>query len=401
MAQVTTARQPAQLRIALQIERFLPGKGGAEGYARTLAAGLAAAGQEVTVIAGEGSDPPAGVRLHLVPLIRHPKSLRALLYAVGSARAARSGGYDVVHAMGKSLGMNILNPHGGVEEVWLARELRSHRGFLARSSWAARRYLSPRHHVLKEVLRRQYADPRVLRYVALSAGIREAMVRIHGVERSRIVLLPNSVDPERFRPPGDAGEKAELRRKLGLPAEKLVLLFVGHNFRLKGLAPLLSVLGRLRAEAPPLSLVVLGRGDVERYRRLARKFGCPDLADFRGAVGHLEEWYRSADGYLAPTFYDACSLALQEAMASGLPALASRHDGSAEVITDGVDGVLLQEPDDLQTFAEGLRLFFNPEWRARTGEAARETILLLPRPEPAAAMLEIYRDALRDCRLPK
>src|SRR5688572_16182559 len=59
------SRRPAPLRIALQIERFLPGKGGAEGYARSLAAGLAAAGHEVTVIAGEGSDPPPGVRLDL------------------------------------------------------------------------------------------------------------------------------------------------------------------------------------------------------------------------------------------------------------------------------------------------------------------------------------------------
>ena len=242
---------------------------------------------------------------------------------------------------------------------------------------------------------RQYRDCGVLRYIALSEAMRDAMVRVHGVDRGRIAVLPNRVDPQRFKPARDAAERETLRRKLGIPLDRLALLFVGNNFRLKGLAPLLEALGKLREEAPALSLLVLGRGDVPRYRRLAARLGADGLVDFRGPVSGIEEWYRAADGYLHPTFYDACSLALPEAMASGLPVLASKHDGSAEAITDGVNGVLVREPDDIPVLLERLRLFFDPKWRLRTGAAARALALAQdPRGLDPQEVLSIYREAL-------
>jgi UDP-glucose:(heptosyl)LPS alpha-1,3-glucosyltransferase len=388
------------LRIAIQIERFDAERGGAEGYAASLAKGLLALGHQVTVITSDVRRAPAGVEVRLVEVPRHPKWLRVLLHAIRSGREARVGGFDVVQALGKTLGMNVLNPHGGVESVWLERERLSHGGRLARGWWSLRRHLLPRHHVVQWIIRRQYRDPQVRRYVALSRAIREAMTRIHGVEEGRITVLPNRVDPARFRPARDAAERGELRRKLGLSEEKLVFLFVANNFRLKGLRPLLEALGRLRTAAPPFSLLVLGRGEARRWERLAARVGAGGLADFRGPVSGMEEWYRAADGFLHPTFYDASSLALPEAMASGLPALASRHDGSSEAITPGLDGLLLDEPADVGSLAESLRLFFDPAWRARIGAAARRTALRWPAPDPARAILPVYREALAGAPAP-
>lgn len=284
-----------RLRIALQIERFDPRGGGAEAYAARLANGLVALGDEVTVItsdAPETADTPGGVRVVKVPGPRHPKFLRALSFARGSARAAREGRFDIVHALGKSLGMNILNPHGGVETVWLERERRSHPPGFSRAWWTLKRYLSPRHYVIQEVIARQYLDPGVLRFVALSPAIKEAMTRVHGIAPEKIAVLPNGVDTTRFRPAADSGERAAIAARLGIPAGKIIFLFVANNFRLKGLRQLLEALGRLSRESPTpaFHLVVVGRGDAERYRRLAASCGVADRVDFRGPVRGIEEW---------------------------------------------------------------------------------------------------------------
>jgi UDP-glucose:(heptosyl)LPS alpha-1,3-glucosyltransferase len=390
------------LRIAIQIERFDPSRGGAEAYAGALARGLAARGQDVTVIAGDARDVPEGVAVRKVALPAAPRALRILSYALGSARAAREGRFDIVHALGKSLGMNILNPHGGVEAVWLRRECRSHPGIVRRAWWTVRRRLSPRHHVTLAIIRRQYADPGVLRCIALSRAMRDAMVRIHGVDPARIAVVPNPIEPARFRPPRDAAEKEGLRARLGLPADRPVFVFAANNFRLKGLEPLVRALAAVAGAGEagggpgpaPFRLAVLGRGKPRRYLALARALGIADLVEFRGPVTGIEDWYRAADGLLSPTFYDAYSLAVVEARASGLPVLASRHAGAAETIRDGEDGAVVDEPDDIPALAAKLRPVLDAAWRRKVGEAARAAVLRDPAPDPAEAALAVYRDAL-------
>ena len=323
-----------------------------------------------------------------------PRALRVLAFARGSAAAAAAGRFDIVHALGKSLGMNVLNPHGGVEEVWLRRERLSHPPGLPRAYWTLKRRLSPRHHAVLSVIRRQYADPAVLRFVALSRAIRDSMVEVHGVDPARVAVVPNRVDPARFRPPADAGEKAELRRRLGLPADRAVLLFVGNNFRLKGLEPLVRALALLAPEAPPFLLAVLGRGRPGRYRRLARRLGAGGLVEFRGAVPGIDGWYRAGDALLHPTYHDAASLVLLEARASGLPVLASRWDGSSEAVEDGVDGVVVEEPGDVPVLARRIRPLLDPAFRQRAGASARARSLAVPPADPAADMLRVYEEAL-------
>jgi len=389
--------RPGRLRIAIQIERFDPRGGGAEAYAARLAKGLVALGDEVTVITSEAADSIEGVRVVRVPGPRHPKFLRALAFARGSAAAVRAGGYDIVHALGKSLGMNILNPHGGVESIWLEQERRSHPPGLSRAWWTFKRYLSPRHYVIQAVIARQYRHPGVLRFVALSPAIKEAMTRVHGIAPAMISVLPNGVDTARFRPAVDVAERSVVAARLGLPSGTLIFLFVANNFRLKGLRPLLEALGwaaKERPAPPAFLLVVLGRGDAERYRRIAAGFGIGDRVEFRGPVTGIEEWYRAADGYFHPSFFDACSLSLPEAMASGLPVLASRHDGSSELVESDRNGYMIDDPENLGELHEGLRLFFDAGWRHQMGAAARACLLKRPAPGPAAAMRGIYLEAL-------
>jgi glycosyltransferase involved in cell wall biosynthesis len=133
---------------------------------------------------------------------------------------------------------------------------------------------------------------------------------------------------------------------------------------------------------------------VPRYRRLAARHGVEGLFRFCGTVSGMEKWYQAADGFLHPTFFDACSLALPEAMSSGLPVLASRHDGSAEPITEGLEGVLVEDPRDLAALAAGLEKMLDMDFRQSAGKAARALMLKTPFRDPAVEMLEIYREAL-------
>ena len=110
-----------------------------------------------------------------------------------------------------------------------------------------------------------FRPARLRRFAAVSPGIAAALVEAHpGI---RVTITPNGVDPDRFAP--DAAARAQVRDDEGV-GDDVVLLFVGGNWAHKGLALAIEATGRLVASGAPVRLWVVGRGDAERYGRLAR-----------------------------------------------------------------------------------------------------------------------------------
>jgi UDP-glucose:(heptosyl)LPS alpha-1,3-glucosyltransferase len=124
-------------------------------------------------------------------------------------------------------------------------------------------------------------------------------------------------------------------------------LFVGHNFALKGLKPLLAALAARRQQyrrARPIQLLVCG-GDPEPYRRLAGWLGLADSVHFLGFYPDVNACYWSSDFFVQPTYYDPCSLVVLEALACGLPVITTAQNGASELMADGREGYVLTNPD--------------------------------------------------------
>ncbi|MBW2123039.1 MAG: glycosyltransferase family 4 protein, partial [Deltaproteobacteria bacterium] len=154
----------------------------------------------------------------------------------------------------------------------------------------------------------------------------------------------------------------------------IVLLFAGNNYRLKGLEPLLQALVLLRewfADRPFLLLIV-GRGRIGRYERMARRLGVSGLTRFLGPVKGMERFYAASDIYVHPTFYDSCSLTVLEALASGLPVVTSRFNGAADAITSERAGRILDDPGDVDDLARSIAYYFDEDRREQARVAARQ-----------------------------
>ncbi len=114
-----------KLKIAIVVDWFLPSKGG-ESYLVWLAEELSRRGHDVHVFAIEAEkDPAASYQVHLIPVLRWPRSLRILSFLFNSGRLVRRDAFDIVHGVGLTLAMNVFNPHGGVEQAYFRQEFRS------------------------------------------------------------------------------------------------------------------------------------------------------------------------------------------------------------------------------------------------------------------------------------
>jgi phosphatidyl-myo-inositol alpha-mannosyltransferase len=195
-------------------------------------------------------------------------------------------------------------------------------------------------------------------------------------------VIPNGVDVD--APP--TGPKP--------PSEDLRILFIGRPEERKGLPVLLQAFEGL-VELVPARLIVIGsnREDVKRY---LSDESVEERIDALGRVGGPDLWrnLHEADVLCAPSLAgESFGMVLTEAFAAGTPVIASEIAGYADVVTDGVDGILVP-PADAQRLAEELQgLYLEPERRAEMGEAARASAQRYAWPNVAAQVEQVYEQA--------
>jgi UDP-glucose:(heptosyl)LPS alpha-1,3-glucosyltransferase len=379
-----------KLKIAIVLDRFLPSRGG-ESYFSWLAQELSERGHEVHVFSRVTEETNGKeYRIHHIPVWRYPRSLAVLSFLRNSARAIQLYHFDIIHGVEGTLVMNIFNPHEGVEKAYLKQEFLSISNRVYCMYKFLKRYLSPYHYLKVWIQKRQYLSNRVKRIIAISKMVKEDIVRYYAVPEEKITVILNCVDPIRFHPKNREIYRNEKRKELGIVSNVLLLLFVGNNYRLKGVGSLLHALTLLKKRFPttPFRLLILGRGQRWRYKRLARRVGVSDLTFFLGPVKEVEQYYAAGDIYVHPTYYDSCSLTVLEALASGLPVITSRFNGAADLILSDEGGRVIEDPADIDNLANSIAYFFDEERRNKTRVLVREWV---ERYSPAYHIEEILR----------
>jgi glycosyltransferase involved in cell wall biosynthesis len=197
--------------------------------------------------------------------------------------------------------------------------------------------------------------------VAVSEKIKKDLVDI-GVRTECIRVILNGVDLQEFFP-GCAD-----RRKLGLPEGVTLVLFVGDiRTNRKNLDTVLHAL----VQVPDLHLAVVGSTERSPYPQLAAKLELSKRVHFLGFRRDVSEIMQAVDLFVFPSRYEACTLVLLEAMASGLPVITAATAGGAEVVTPAC-GVVLPDSEDKNGLVQALSILTSePEQRNRMGQAAR------------------------------
>ncbi len=223
------------------------------------------------------------------------------------------------------------------------------------------------------------------RVVAVSHDLEERLVRSFGVSVDKLVHLPMGVDTGLFHLPPEAGASRAERDELGLAPGAFVLLFVGDLTPPKGVLELVEAWRRLRGQRS-VTLCLVGDGslrhELEAELRLEIETGDCHLPG-RVRQVDLPRWYRAADILVLPSHSEGAPVVVMEALACGLPVVATRVGGVGELVDDGATGRLvpardvealastldrlLSEPETLRSFRERLRQ--GPEDRSSRARA--------------------------------
>jgi D-inositol-3-phosphate glycosyltransferase len=264
-----------------------------------------------------------------------------------------------------------------------------------------------RSHEESEADRRVAVERQLLReadaIIAATAIDRQHMLDHYNADAGRIHIIPPGVDVDCFQPQ----PRAEARAHLGLPAERRLLLWAGRMEALKGVDALLRAVALLREQAPDLfqqvQVVLVGgepahAPDAWNYeqRRLATlrdELGVAESVRFQGAQPHelLPAFYAAADVFVMPSHYESFGMVALEALACGVPVVASEVGGLSVLIEDGQSGLLVP-PDSPPLLAAALRRVLEEgALAAALAEGARQRALRYAWAAVVDALWGVYR----------
>ncbi len=312
-------------------------RGGTERILYRTAEGLRDRGHEVHLFCGEFViDPPPGTFGHRVPSLRWPRTARLLTFACFAPGFIARHRCDVVMSFDRLASQDIFRSGGGPHRTFLGKMRRAEN--FSRRLWYG---ISPYHRAVLAIERRQMENGGSKKIIAVCEQIAREIVEAYDVPPSKVEVLHNGIDLERFHPRRRDNEGRRLREELNVPPDAPVALFVGTGFRRKGLDTLLRLWKS--DEFRNIYLIVVGHdAKLSHYRsRWARK-----EIIFAGAQRLVENYYAAADLLVLPSIQEAFGNVALEALASGVPVVTSAGVGALDRADADLREGLLDEVDD-------------------------------------------------------
>lgn len=239
-------------------------------------------------------------------------------------------------------------------------------------------------------LRKRILVSRAHCFVALNAEMATAL-RNEGVAEKKIALIPNGVEPNGT---SQRHERRWIKRECLGDEDLRVVLFAGRLIEEKGLDRLLTA-WRKTASRERSVLVIVGDGPLRRdLETMASQLGIRANVRFLGHRADVAKFYAIADLFVLPSRTEGMSNALLEAMAAGLPVVASDVGGNREIVEDGCSGFLVDWEDPLSCASVLSALIENPGLRQSMGEAARERARVFGMREVSDRYRQLYQAVL-------
>jgi glycosyltransferase involved in cell wall biosynthesis len=231
------------------------------------------------------------------------------------------------------------------------------------------------------------------RVVGVGAAVRQALIANEGLPPDRVGVLYNGIDVDAFA----AADRAAARAALGAGPDDLVLIQVARLDYLKDHATAVRTLARVASRRPGARLVLVGDGpERAAVESKARELGVADRVQMLGTRRDVARLLPGADLFLLTSVSEGIPLTALEAMAAGLPVVATEVGGLREVVADGATGFLAPAGDDAGLAGHVLRLAADPGLRRRLGEAGRDRAKLhFDEPRMCADYGRLYEEACR------
>lgn len=371
------------MKIAFVRAKYNP-FGGAEHFLNSAAESLVAQGASPTIVTRAWpQSASASIRHRIV----NPRYLTSAGRDRGFARAAcvllAEERFDLVQSYERVACCDVFHAVDGVHAEWLEQRKRV-QGGLKRLGVC----INPHHRYVLKAERTMYASPRLKAVICISNMVKQNVMQHYGVPEDRLHVIYGSIDCATFHPGLRDEYRTTLRRQHNIAEDAPVALFIGSGFERKGVAGFLATVATV---AGLFGMVVGHDKHIARHRAIADRLGLAGRIIFTGGISDVRPYYAASDVFLMPTLYEPFGLVFGEAMACGLPVIASPQAGAADWIEHGVNGFVV-DPLDVPAMAAAIDGALS---NVGMGALARKTVLPYDQASTAARYRDLYQSLLR------
>ncbi|MEZ2718760.1 glycosyltransferase family 4 protein [Niallia circulans] len=328
---------------------------------------------EITVIASELSGEFREVKFIKIPVPQRPVFLKSVLFAVIASLVLFIKKYDLVHTTGaivfNRVDMSTIHfCHRAYRTLGLNDRLKHTKSFAHKiNSWLQGNFALWMEGVC-------YQPDRIPHLVVVSEHVKKEVLKHFLYKEDDISIIYNGVDVSAFRP-ASIEEKKHYKKKLGIPTEALVFVFVGGDWSRKGLRILLEAFQELLSRNAELKakVLVVGKGDKSAILKGFSK-EVTDHVIFHGFKENPADLYRLSDIYVLPSLYETFSIASLEAGACGLPVIMTSVGIANIIAEDNITGYTVER--NKESVLEAMeKLALNPELRDKMSFQVRQRSL--------------------------
>jgi len=227
-----------------------------------------------------------------------------------------------------------------------------------------------------------------LAVIANSQGLKDLALKTN--PKQKIGVICNGIDTDQFN-----GGSSTPIMGVELPPDKFIITTGASRITArKGIKYLLEAMAKLLPEYSNVHLKLMGEGDEkENLEKMSKELGIEKNVEFVGRVPREDTapFYREANIFVLPSFNEGMSNAMLEALASGLPLIATDTGGTKELLEDGKNGFIIQMKNSEDIAEKIKRLIDNPELRQKMAEESRKKALEMSWEKVAENYLDIYR----------
>jgi len=370
-------------RIAIVIPKYGL-VGGAEQFVAEMTERIARNPQfDIHVFANRWVTLSDNVTFHKIPVITFPRFLTTISFAYFTGRKIRAMGFDLIHTHDRIFEADIFTMHGIPHRIWV-HDIR-------------RKSMSLFDHTTAWVEKKLIESTRCAELYAVSDVARDVFFREYTLPPARVRVMHPGVDLDRFTTIDPIACRREIRTRFGIGPSDTVLLFVSMNYEIKGLDHIMAGIAHARQhlQSAPVKLLIVGKGNVGKYSKIARTLGISDDVIFVGVQEeHLERFYHASDMFAILSAFDTFGITVLEAMSASLPVIVSSNVGAKDLVQHGINGFIIDDTKNIADIADKFVRLLDRNRRTAMGHAAYLTARDHTWERIAAGMEEVYRELL-------
>jgi UDP-glucose:(heptosyl)LPS alpha-1,3-glucosyltransferase len=336
--------------------------GGAEQFAAELTGKLCSRHQDTfQVFANLWQSNSHAIQFHKIPIISFPKFLTTISFAYFTSRQLAKNDFALVHSHERIFAADIFTLHGIPHKYWVQN--------------IRRKKMSLYDLVTAWVEKKLVLGSNCKKFVAVSNLTKDIFLQEYKINPGKISVVQPGIDLNVYNAMDREGQRLKLRKELGIALSEPVILFVSMNFEIKGLDNIIQSLAKLKADGISFKLLVVGKGNVKKYTRLANQAKIANDIIFIGILNRekLIQIYLSSDIYIMLSKFDTFGMVVLEAMAARLPVIISSHVGAKDLVQEDKNGFIIGNTSDYGYIASKLKFLFDENIRKRMSAAAYQT----------------------------